>query len=74
MQLTIARKMILLVVTAVIGLIGLAVMGSLQIHKVFETMNFSNTNVIPSLVDLDQASMHTLGLRIQINSHILIDA
>jgi methyl-accepting chemotaxis protein len=74
MQLTIAQKMILLVVTAVVGLIGLATMGSLQINKVFDTMNFTNTSVVPSLIDLDSARKHTLRLRIQLNRHVLLDA
>ncbi len=71
MKLTVAKKMMLLVFTAIIGLVGLAVMGSIQMGKVFEAANYATVNSVPSLIDLDTARKHVLRLRLEINKHVL---
>lgn len=71
MKLTVAKKMMLLVFTAIIGMVVLAVMGSIQMGKVFEAANYSTVISVPSLVDLDTARKHVLRLRIQLNRHVI---
>lgn len=71
MKLTVAKQMILLVFTAIFGLIGLALMGSMQMDKVFEAANYATVNSVPSLIDLDLARKHILRLRLQLNKHVL---
>ncbi|MDF0378671.1 methyl-accepting chemotaxis protein [Methylophilus sp. YYY-1] len=74
MKLTVAKKMLFLIFTAVVGMVGLVIMASTQMEKVFNTVNYANVNSIPSLIDLDQIRKHTLRFRIQLNRHILTDA
>lgn len=71
MKLTVAKKMILLILTAIVGLVGLAVMGSIQMNNVFEAANYSTINSVPSLIQLDEARKHTLRYRIMLNRHVL---
>ncbi|BCM26184.1 methyl-accepting chemotaxis protein [Methyloradius palustris] len=71
MKLTVAKKMILLVLAAIIGLIALAVMGRIQMDSVYEAANYGTVNSVPSLIDLDQMRKHTLRLRLMLNKHVL---
>ncbi|BEV07531.1 methyl-accepting chemotaxis protein [Methylophilus sp. DW102] len=71
MKLTVAKKMLLLIFTAIVGLVGLAVMGSIQMNKIFDTTNYTNIKSVPGLIDLDQARKHVLRLRIQLNRYVL---
>ncbi len=71
MKLTVAKKMMLLVFTFIIGMVGLSIMGAMQMNKVFESANFGTVNTIPSLTDLDEARRHILRLRLSVNKLIL---
>lgn len=71
MKFTVAKKMILLVAAAVLGMVGLALMSSTQMRESFNNANYSNTNSIPSLITLDEIRKYSLRLRININKHIL---
>jgi methyl-accepting chemotaxis protein len=71
MKMTVAKKMMLLIFTAIVGLVGLAVMGSIQMNNVFEAANYSTINSVPSLIQLDEARKHTLRYRIMVNRHIM---
>jgi len=71
MKLTVAKKMIVLITTAVIGLVGLVVLGQIKIDQVFETANFTNINVVPSIVVLDNATKDFGRLRVRLYRHVL---
>ncbi len=64
---TVAQRMYLLISSAVLGLVGLAVLSYVQIEKVFTAANFANVNVVPSLVDLNSALKNFEELRISVN-------
>ena len=68
---TVAQRLLTLVITALIGLISLAGMGYVQIEKVFEAANYGNVNTVPSLVALDDLRKNYLRIRIGMNRHIL---
>ena len=72
MKFTVKIKMILLVASAVLGMIGLAVMSSYQIKQVFETTNWVNVNVVPGITLMDNIRKHTLRVRVNVNKHILV--
>ncbi|BEV07529.1 methyl-accepting chemotaxis protein [Methylophilus sp. DW102] len=71
MKFTVAKKMILLITVAVIGMVGLAWMGNVQMRESFDSANYSNINSIPSLIALDEIRKHSLRLRINLNKHVL---
>lgn len=46
---TIAQKMVSLIVTALIGILLLAGLAQYQINMVFDKANFANENTVPSM-------------------------
>jgi len=60
---TIAYRLYLLIFCTVLGLSSLAGVGMYQMDKVYTTTNFANVNVIPSLLDLDDAFRSSAKLR-----------
>lgn len=71
MKLTVAKKMILLTGSALLGLALLTGLGQQQVNKVFEVANYANVNVVPSMVLLDGMRNNFLRTRIQVNRHII---
>lgn len=53
---TLAQRMYIQIAIAFLGLIGIAGLALIQTERVFEAANFSTVNVVPSLIDLDQAT------------------
>jgi methyl-accepting chemotaxis protein len=68
---TVAQRLLTLVITALIGLLSLAGMSYFQIEKVFESANYANVNTVPSIVTLDDLRKNYLRIRIGMNRHIL---
>ncbi|MGZ4995292.1 MAG: methyl-accepting chemotaxis protein, partial [Methylobacter sp.] len=71
MNMTITWKIILLVVTVVLGLVGVVWVGQNKINTVYEKTNFANTNSVPSIITLykiDDAFGH---LRVRPYRHAL---
>lgn len=68
---TVAKKMLLLVATALFGIIILAGAAQIQINTVFEQTNYSNENVIPSMHLLSEIQNNVYRTRIRLNRHIL---
>lgn len=68
---TVAKKMLLLVATALIGILILAGTAQLQMNKVFSEANYSNENVIPSMRLLMEIQQNVARTRIRLNRHIL---
>jgi methyl-accepting chemotaxis protein len=72
MRMTVARKMSLLVIVALIGLVSLAWLGQNRMDYVFDATNISNTNSIPSIVTLSRASENFGYLRARAYRHALM--
>ncbi|MGE5491910.1 MAG: MCP four helix bundle domain-containing protein, partial [Actinomycetota bacterium] len=69
---TIARKMVLLVATALLGVLVLAGNAQYQTGRVFESANFSNINVIPSLQAIGVANTAFGNMRAQVWQHVAL--
>jgi len=68
---TVSKKMAVLVMSALLGILLLAAVGLYEMGRVFETANFANINTVPSLVALDDMRAGVLRLRIRVTRHIL---
>ena len=69
---TIAKKMIVLVVSGLLGIVLLVVVAESQIGKVYESANFANVNTVPSLVVIDEAFASLAILRTQMWQHVSV--
>lgn len=72
MKMTVAKKMFLLTFIAMIGLIGVMTLSQHQMEKVYEETNYANTNIAPSLVELDKVRYKFNTLRIRTANHTII--
>jgi methyl-accepting chemotaxis protein len=52
------KKMYMLILAAVLGMVSLAGVGLYKINQVYEITNFANTNAVPSVQLLDEALAH----------------
>ena len=52
---TIAQRLYILVLAAVLGLVGLSGLGYFQIGKVYTAANYANVNTVPSMLVLNNA-------------------
>ncbi|WP_235425774.1 methyl-accepting chemotaxis protein [Cellvibrio mixtus] len=68
---TVAKKMLLLVATAVLGIIILSGAAQVQINTVFEQANYSNENVIPSMSLLAEIQSSVYRFRIRLSRFVL---
>ncbi|MDO8343804.1 MAG: methyl-accepting chemotaxis protein [Cellvibrio sp.] len=68
---TVAKKMLLLVATALLGIVILAGVAQVEIDNVFEQTNYSNKHVIPSMHLLAEIENNVYRARIRLNRHIL---
>ena len=71
MKMTIAGKIILLVVTALLGLGGLTWLGQNRMDAVYEKTNFANVNTVPAIAILSNASESLGRLRILVYRRVL---
>ena len=71
MKLTVAKKMILLLSIAVIGLIVLAFSGQYYINQVFEKTNYVTINTVPSIIVLDDLSKSYSDLQETVYQHVI---
>ena len=70
-NLTVAKKMALLVLSALFGIVLLAGVGQYQMAKVYEAANYGNINTVPSLVVLNKAMKSFGQVRVRVQRHIL---
>ncbi|HEX5394120.1 MAG TPA: methyl-accepting chemotaxis protein [Rhodocyclaceae bacterium] len=70
-NMTVAQRMALLILSALIGIILLTGAALYQMSKVYEAANYANVNTVPSIVLLDDIRKNYLRTRIQMNRHIL---
>ena len=68
---TIAQRLTLLVITALAGLLIIAGVSYRQIDQVYEVANFSSINVVPSLIQLDQAATEVGRYRVRVYRHAI---
>ncbi|MRV72794.1 methyl-accepting chemotaxis protein [Duganella sp. FT92W] len=69
---TVAKKMFLLVLSALIGILLLGVISHNQIDTVYERANFANENTVPSIRDIDRAYTAISNLRADVWRHIAL--
>jgi methyl-accepting chemotaxis protein len=67
---TVVKKMILLVLAALIGIVALAAMGRYQIGRVYDTASYGTVNSVPSFIVLDEAFEELAFLRTRVWQHI----
>lgn len=73
MKMTVVRKMILLVVVAIIGLAAVAWIGQRSMTNVYEKTNFGNLNTVPALAALGDAGQRLGRLRVRVYRHVLAE-
>jgi len=71
MKLTIAKKMALLIGSALIGILLLTGLGQQQMNKVFDAANYGNINSVPSLKILSTALEEFGRIRVRAYRHML---
>ena len=69
---TITKKMLLLVLAALLGILALAGTSAYQTGRVYEATNFTNVNTVPSMVDLNAADSAVANLRAWTWEHIAL--
>ncbi|EEF24662.1 conserved hypothetical protein, partial [Ricinus communis] len=69
---TVVRKMILLVLAALIGIVALAAMGRYQIVRVYDAASYGTVNSVPSFIALDEAFEQLALLRTRVWQHIAV--
>ena len=67
---TIAKKMLVLVLSGLLGIVLLVVVGQSQTSKVYEAANFANVNTVPSLIVIDEGFADLAVLRAQMWQHL----
>jgi methyl-accepting chemotaxis protein len=68
---SVAKRMYLLILSAVMGIVLLAGMSLFEMNKVFTSANFANENSVPSLVVLNDALKSFSQARIRVYRHVL---
>ncbi|MDD5249758.1 MAG: methyl-accepting chemotaxis protein [Rhodocyclaceae bacterium] len=68
---TVTKKMLLLVLSALVGIVILAGVSMYQMGKVYESANYGNVNTVPSLIVINKALVEFAGLRVRVYRHIL---
>jgi len=66
-----AKRLYLLLVIAVFGLVGLTIFGNTEIEKIYESTSIINANVVESLQIIDDMRNNFLRTRITLRSYVL---
>jgi methyl-accepting chemotaxis protein len=69
-EMTVTKKMLLLVMSALFGIVVLSGIAIVQMNKVFDTTNFTNINTVPALSFLDNAREHFMFTRVRAYQHL----
>jgi len=67
---TVVKKMILLVLAALIGIVALAAMGRYQLIRVYDAASYGTVNSVPSFLALDEAFEQLAVYRTRVWQHI----
>jgi methyl-accepting chemotaxis protein len=68
----ISKKMSLLMLSALTGILILSGVGQYEMGTVYETANYANVNTVPSLIVLDEAATEVSWLRTLIWEHLVL--
>ncbi|MDD5227591.1 MAG: methyl-accepting chemotaxis protein, partial [Methylococcales bacterium] len=71
MNMTVSKKMMLLIASAILGMIGLSWVGQNRMDVVYEKTNFANVNSVPSIVTMSKAGESLGRLRVRVYRHVL---
>ncbi|MFQ6333462.1 methyl-accepting chemotaxis protein [Methylophilus sp. 3sh_L] len=71
MKMTVAKKMILLIGTAVFGLVLIASMAQYYLDQVYNKTNYLNINTVPSIIVLDEMSKAYADMQETVYQHIV---
>jgi methyl-accepting chemotaxis protein len=71
MKMTVAKKMMLLIGTAILGLILIASMAQYYIDEVYNKTNYLNINTVPSIIVLDDMSKAYADMQETVYQHIV---
>ncbi len=69
---TVKQRLMLLIASAVVGLVLVAGIGTYQIGRVFTAANFANDNTVPALMALDKISGGFASTRMGIYRHVFM--
>jgi methyl-accepting chemotaxis protein len=72
MNMTVAKKLLMLTLIGMVGLIGLMLLSHQQMGDVYDETNYANTNIVPSMVSLDKIRYKFNTLRIRLANHTLL--
>src|SRR6202162_5534030 len=67
---TVARKLAILPLVSLFGILILAAMLMHAIGSVYQSANYANENSIPSLLTLDKLSSNFVGMRLNVWQHV----
>ncbi len=67
---TVVKKMILLVLAALIGIVALAAMGRYQLVRVYDAASYGTVNSVPSFLALDEAFEQLAVYRTRVWQHV----
>ena len=70
---TVSKKMALLVVSALLGIVLLAGLGYLQLGTVYERANFGNQSAVPSILAIDAIDAHSADIITGMYRHLAAD-
>ncbi len=70
---TVVQRLMLLVGAAIVSLLALTGINYVQMHKVYETTNFGNINVVPSIQALNRVALEFGRLRVRTYRHVLFN-
>ena len=68
---TIAKRLLILAVTAALALMLVATVNVVQMGRVFTAANYGNENVVPSIILLDNALLEFSHIRVSTYRHVL---
>ncbi|MDH4762596.1 methyl-accepting chemotaxis protein [Pseudomonas sp. SORGH_AS199] len=70
---TVTKRMSLLVLSALLGIILLAGLAYYQLHQVFERANFGNNDTVPAILGIDAVDAHSADVITNIYRHLAAD-
>jgi methyl-accepting chemotaxis protein len=68
---TLAQRLIILIGASILSLLLLTGINYQQMNKVYDSANYSNDNIVPSILVLDQATLELGHLRVAIYRHAM---
>ena len=70
---TVSKKMVLLILAALLGVLGLSALGIKQMNRVYDAADYGNVNSVPSILVLGKSIELFNGQRIRLYRYLLVD-